>query len=215
MCLGNISKYNMDKVKTIPESILKDKKILFLGSSVTKGYASFGQGIPEYVRKRFSSIVTKDAVNGTTLVNIGDNNYIERLIKHTKEEAYDLVVVQLSTNDARLKYPLGSIDDSDQTTITGSINFIAYYVKKTWECPIIFYTNSYYENKEYELMVERINEIKDIFVIDLYNNKEFNNISKLKRSLYMADTIHPTKAGYKNWWCPQIEKELLNILNGG
>lgn len=37
-----------------------------------------------------------------------------------------------------------------------------------------------------------------------YSNKEFNNISAEERSLYMADNIHPTKAGYLEWWTPYM-----------
>lgn len=31
--------------------------------------------------------------------------------------------------------------------------------------------------------------------------------------LYMHDDIHPTKAGYREWWCPEMEKQLLAYYN--
>lgn len=28
----------------------------------------------------------------------------------------------------------------------------------------------------------------------------------------MNDPIHPTKAGYMKWWCPEMEKQVLAFL---
>ena len=36
----------------------------------------------------------------------------------------------------------------------------------------------------------------------------------MKKDLYMADRIHPTKAGYRDWWGPEIERQILSSLNG-
>ena len=33
-----------------------------------------------------------------------------------------------------------------------------------------------------------------------------------QRELYMADLIHPTKAGYREWWTPVFEKALTGML---
>lgn len=49
----------------------------------------------------------------------------------------------------------------------------------------------------------------DIGVLDLYHSKKFNDITPEQRELYMHDDIHPTKAGYREWWCPEMEKQLL------
>ena len=29
----------------------------------------------------------------------------------------------------------------------------------------------------------------------------------------MHDDIHPTTAGYREWWCPEMEKQLLTYYN--
>ena len=44
--------------------------------------------------------------------------------------------------------------------------------------------------------VKEIAKIKEIGVIDLYTDTAFNDITSDRRTLYMADKIHPTKAGY-------------------
>ena len=52
-----------------------------------------------------------------------------------------------------------------------------------------------------------------IGVIDLWNDAAFNTITDSQKKLYMADPIHPTKAGYLLWWTPYIEAELVSMLN--
>ena len=44
-------------------------------------------------------------------------------------------------------------------------------------------------------------------------NEIINEVGMTKRAikyyaLYMADPIHPTKAGYLKWWTPKIEEGL-------
>ena len=78
----------------------------------------------------------------------------------------------------------------------------------------MFYTNAYFEREEYAAMVQALKQIQGeygIGVIDLYTDKEFNDITEEERELYMADKIHPTQAGYLKWWTPQME-EYLNVF---
>lgn len=219
---GNAKQYSMNDVEET-ETSLKGKNILFLGSSVTYGFASFKEAIPEYFAKRLGANITKEAVSGTTLVDSSRSSYVSRLLKKVdKSTEYDLVVVQLSTNDATMKKDLGElsssmdIDSFDTKTITGAIEYIIAYVNETWHCPVAFFTGSYYDSPEYSAMVTRLLEIQKkwgICVLDLYTDEEFNDISDELRSLYMSDDIHPTKAGYKVWWCPELERQLFDYLN--
>jgi lysophospholipase L1-like esterase len=65
-------------------------------------------------------------------------------------------------------------------------------------------------------MVKRLYEIKEkygIGVLDLWNDASFNQIPDDLRALYMHDDIHPTKAGYRDWWGPELEKQLLAFLS--
>ena len=64
-------------------------------------------------------------------------------------------------------------------------------------------------------MVDLLLEIQqkwDIIVIDFWNNAEINNISDSQRKLYLIDHIHPTKAGYKEWWLPEFQKILYEVI---
>ena len=131
------------------------------------------------------------------------------------------MVIQLSTNDATLKLPLGEISgstdiaDFDTQTVTGAIEWIIRYSRDTWNCPVVFYTGSHYDSAEYAAMVDCLMELKekwDIGVIDLYTDDMFNDIDEESYGLYMADPIHPTKAGYVEWWFPKMEADLIRIL---
>ena len=214
---GNSLDYSLNKVDIYENSPLSGKKVLYLGSSVTNGSASLGVSFADYISKRHNMDFVKEAVNGTTLVE-GEGSYIERL-ERVEGESFDLVVCQLSTNDATRGLPLGdpSLTDSpDKSTICGAIEYIILYARERWNCPVVFYTGSYYENGNYEAMVYALLEISklyDVGVIDLYTDREFNDITDEQRALYMADPIHPTKAGYLEWWTPKMEEYLCCYFN--
>lgn len=217
---GNAERYRMQYVEERKDSPYRGKKILFLGSSVTYGAGSLEEGIPEYFAARFGAEVTKEAVSGTTLTDDSRTSYVHRLqTKVDPSTPYSLVVIQLSTNDASRKKPLGEIaesrnrEDFDKRTITGAIETCIAYAEETWNCPVVFYTGSRYDSSEYGAMVERLKQLQkkwDIDVLDLWSDEAFNNISDAERKLYMTDDIHPTRAGYREWWCPEMERQLWN-----
>ena len=49
-------------------------------------------------------------------------------------------------------------------------------------------------------------------MIDLWNDAEFNELTDEECSLYMADKIHPTQAGYLKWWTPYMEEKMEEYL---
>lgn len=213
---GNSKGYDLEKVEEKRGSALKGKKIVCLGSSVTYGASSQGISFVDYLGKRNGCDVVKEAVSGTTLVEEGKDSYIAR-IKNIEENQVDLFICQLSTNDATQKKPLGvvgtstKLDDFDTRTVNGAMEYIIAYAKEKWDCPVLFYTNPHYDSKEYGEMVALLQEVQkkwNIGVIDMWNDKAFNQISVKERSLYMADPIHPTKAGYLEWWLPYMEEAI-------
>lgn len=216
---GNGSEYALSGVAPLTDSPLAGKTIVFLGSSVTYGAASKGVSFADYIGVRDDCRVIKEAVSGTTLVTGGIDSYITRLQKLNIPKA-DLFICQLSTNDATQNKPLGSIgessqiEDFDTSTVAGAMEYIIAYVHNNWGCPVIFYTNPRYDSAAYGEMVDLLLEIQkkwDIVVIDLWNDAEFNQISAEQRKLYMADSIHPTQAGYLEWWTPKMEESLYQL----
>ena len=221
---GNAAQYNLANVQKRTDSPLKGKRILFLGSSVTYGAASQGVSFADYIGARNGCMITNEAVSGTTLVNSGSDSYISRLKKLDRSTATDLFVCQLSTNDATQKKELGKVSESydrgdfDTKTVAGAIEYVISYAQETWDCPVVFYTNPQYNSPGYATMVELLGAIQqkwDITVIDLWNDADFNAIAPEQRELYLADAIHPTKAGYLEWWTPYMENVLCEVIENG
>ncbi len=215
---GNSEQYSFEQLELLKGNPLEGKNICVLGSSVVFGAASQENSVAEYFGKRFGCTYTKEAVSGTTLVDNGKRSYVQRLQTLDKNAHYDLFICQLSTNDATMKKPLGEISNDgtfDTSTVTGAMEFIINYARETWQCPVVFFTGSRYDSERYSAMVERLMELKEkygIGVLDLWHGEEFNSISDSDRAIYMNDNIHPTKAGYRDWWGPELEKQLLEYL---
>ena len=215
---GNADRYAVSQVKLSGDETLKGKTVIFLGSSVTYGAASLGESFADDLGARLQCNVVKEAVSGTTLVTTSPNSYVKRL-DNIKTQQADLFICQLSTNDASQKKPLGEIssseriEDFDTSTVAGAMEYIIAYAKDKWDCPVAFYTNPKYDSAEYAAMVELLYKIRDkwgISVIDMWT--ELPEITEEQRALYMADTIHPTRAGYLEWWTPVMEKDILEII---
>ncbi|EET61176.1 hypothetical protein BRYFOR_06821 [Marvinbryantia formatexigens DSM 14469] len=204
------------------ESPLYGKRIIFLGSSVTYGEAADGYSFVDYLEEKDGIKAVKEAVSGTTLTDSGGDSYVQRMKNNIdKDMEADAFVCQLSTNDATQRMPLGEIadtkelEDFDTGTVTGAIEYIIGYASETWDCPVIFYTNSKFGHKGYEEMIDVMTDIQkkwNIGFIDMYNDTEFNDISDEQKKEYMADYIHPTRQGYIQWWAPYIEDYLITYL---
>lgn len=217
---GNGEKYSLDNAAPNADSPIEGKTVLFLGSSVTYGSASGGVSFADYIGKRDGCTVIKSAVSGTTLVESGINSYVSRL-KKLDAEKVDLFVCQLSTNDASQKKELGKIiesknlNDFDTKTIAGAIEYIICYSKEKWNCSVIFYTSPRYDSERYQSMVDILKAAQEkwgISVIDMWNDAELNAALNKNTALYMADKIHPTKAGYLEIWTPFMEKTVYEVM---
>ncbi len=220
---GNAQQYDFSHIEPMAESPLQGKTVLFLGSSVTNGEAALRQSIPEYFAARLGCSSIREAVDGTTLTDNGKNSYVQRLLNNVDpSQKVDILICQLSTNDASKEMPLGKIaegtalGDFDTATITGAMEYIIAYAKETWDCPVVFYTNARYDSVPYAAMVARLHELEEkwgIGVMDLWSDEAFNNITESQKALYMKDSIHPVKAGYRDWWGPELECQLIEFLD--
>ena len=217
--LGNLTRL-FKKDEQVKNSPLKCKHFIFLGSSVTKGFAAYGKSFVDMIAARNGAVCVKEAVSGTTLADNGSKSYVSRLKALDPKTPCDLFVCQLSTNDATKKVPLGAMaagkdmSSFDTKTVCGAIEYIIAYAKQTWNCPVVFYTNPQYASPAYKAMVEALKKIADkwgIQVIDLWDNKEFTD--NYRKHTYMNDQIHPTRKGYEVW-TPVFETALINVLVG-
>ena len=202
------------------EHSLEGKTFFFLGSSVTYGSASGGKSFVDYIEDNNHCTCIKVAVSGTTLVDNGADSYVQRFLKRAdryKDKKIDHFICQLSTNDASQNLPLGKVSDSrnkedfNTKTIVGAMEYIIAVAKETWDCPVAFYTGPYYDSPKYQKMVDALLQLQekwDIGIIDFWNDEEARNMDKATYNRYMADPIHPTAAGYEEWWTPVFEQYL-------
>lgn len=212
---GNAAKYGVVQTDTYISPLL-NKKILFLGSSVTLGYGALAESFVDYLWKRDGALVIKDAENGTTLTDDDEYSYVKRFQENLKNdpEGPDVFVLQLSTNDATQSKPLGKIANDgkyDLQTITGALEYIVSAAKEKWNCPILIFTNPDFNNPLYEQMVDRAQEVAEKYgaeMLDFFHDPNFKNLD----SLYMADPIHPTRAGYKELWLPKFDAKLSEMV---
>ena len=219
---GNAEIYRPENVAPVENSPLSGMNLCFLGSSVTLGATSLETSFAEYIAVRNNCTYVKEAVSGTTLADNDKTSYIQRMLHNIDPNAqFDAFICQLSTNDASSAIPLGEIsssrnlEDFDTKTVLGALEYIIVYADTTWHCPVVFYTGTQYDSPAYGKMVEQLLKLQEkyeIGVIDLWNDAEMNQVSEEDYKLYMFDGIHPTQAGYLNWWTPKMEAYLYDYL---
>ncbi len=207
-----------------PADPLSGLNIIWVGSSVTYGAQAGGHySMVDAIQDNHpATVCEKYAISATTLVNQSEDSYVGRLKLIPKDKTPDLIVVQLSTNDATTNKPFGEIaegfeaDSFDDTTIAGAIETIIAYARDTFDCPVAFYTGTYCEKENYPEMVQLLLDIQekwDIGVVDMFNNEEMTAVYGTEQyDLYMHDEVHPYRLGYVEWWTPVIEKELAEFM---
>lgn len=220
--------YTVSETRAVdPADPLSGKTILWIGSSVTYGAHAAGHySMVDAVRDLHPALTCeKYAISATTLVNGSPDSYVARLMRIPKDRRPDLIVVQLSTNDATTGKPFGTIaegtalSDFDDSTIAGAIETIIAYARDTFNCPVCFYTGTYCEKENYAGMVQLLLDIQKkwgIGVIDMFNNPEMTALYGTDQyKAYMYDEVHPNRAGYVEWWTPVIDAWLCQYMAAG
>lgn len=180
---------------------LKDKTVLFLGSSVTYGSAAGGVSFADLMGETCRLRCVKQAVSGTTLADINERSYVARLKAIGASVRPDLMICQLSTNDAA---PSKGVDLRDTEA---AIRFILEYAETVFRCPVVFFTGTFYENKKYETMIDLLYSLQAEYrfsILDLFHDAEMRAVAAEDYARYMKDPIHPTLDGYREWWTPRF-----------
>ena len=222
---GNAEQYSVASTPTLADSPLQGLNIYWLGSSVT--YGAEGEGVSDFIDKRHGCTSVKEAVPGTTLRTSAGrtDSYVERLEsgKLMPDGKPDLFVCQLSTNDADNKTSLLGQPTADEvrdrsafdvSTTCGAIEYIISYASDTWDCPVAFWSNPK-ASSVYGKLVDRMRVIAekwDILLWNLYDDVPLPTEGSDEAKLYMTDRIHPTKAGYRDWWMPYFEAKIAESL---
>ena len=223
--LGNDDQYSVANMQYVPGSALEGKTFYWLGSSVTYGASACGESMADFIAKKDGAVCLKEAVSGTTLADVKAESYVQRFNSYLSSEDcadhLDAFVCQLSTNDRGTPELFGEITPDevrdaasfDCATTFGAMEYLVATVKEVWDCPVFFYTNPPLD-ENYDRMVEGLEKLAEkwnISVIDLYHNETIGSMSEEENALYMADSVHPTRAGYRELWMPIFEDALKDI----
>ena len=199
------------------ENTLRSRRILCLGSSVTYGSAAGGWSFADALAEEYGCDIVKEAVSGTTLADGDDASYVARLKRAADPGPFDLLLCQLSTNDAWQGVPLGDADSRDPRDVTGAIRAVVRIAREKWGAglPVAFYTGARFESDAYDAMVRRLKAMvpgEGIAVVDLWDDAAFNAIPGPRYDEWMDDPVHPRREDYARWWTPRIAERLREIL---
>lgn len=219
---GNAAPYSPRR-QAPKESPLRGRTVFCLGSSISSGFSAGGISFLDYLARIDGCRIIQETVSATTLADRGYFSYLKRLRRRMRrlKDAPDCFLCQLSTNDAALRSPAGKVSrsktlsDFDPATVTGGMETILALVQQKWDCPIVFYTATRYDNPRYHKLVNLLVELSekwDFALLDLWHDRDFNDLSREERALYMNDSVHPTRAGYLLWWLPRFEKALTEAM---
>lgn len=201
---------------------LKNRKVLFLGDSITEGVGASSGG------HNFVSVFTK--ISGAQAFNYGiggtriarqknpscpdENRYFYTRLPAMEKEA-DYVVVFGGTNDfGHGNAELGTYKDCTDDTFSGALrHLIESLYEKYPTARIVIITplhraseNSEINDRGFPTMAkftDYINVIRNLAseysvpVLDLYNNSNIHTKTEKVKELFMPDGLHPSNAGHK------------------
>lgn len=203
---------------------LRNKKILFLGDSITEGAGSSA------AEKRFSDLVAADT--GAVCINCGicgtriarqtkpsenprrDQDFISRVESMDKDA--DIVVVFGGTNDwGHGDAQLGEFESRDAYTFYGALHVLyTSLIEKFPAATIVILTplhrigendrminperpNNVRLLKEYVEAIREVAEYYSLPVLDLYKVSGLQPAIPIIKETYMPDGLHPNDAGHR------------------
>ena len=212
---------------------LKNKKILFLGDSITEGVgASSTEKCYVSVFGKLSGAEVKNyGIGGTriakqskiSLSEESDRDFMSRVDEMDSEA--DVVVVFGGTNDfGHGDSTIGDFSSRDECTFYGALHILCTsLINKYPKADIIFMTPLHRVSEDDEvneiglkhevLLSGYVNIIKEVAgyyslpVLDLFNTSGIQPKVDIIREIYMPDGLHPSDSGAE-----KIAKRLYNFL---
>lgn len=212
---------------------LKNKKILFLGDSITEGVgASSTEKCYVSVFGKLSGAEVKNyGIGGTriakqskiSLSEESDRDFMSRVDEMDSEA--DVVVVFGGTNDfGHGDSTIGDFSSRDECTFYGALHILCTsLINKYPKADIIFMTPLHRVSEDDEVneigleheallsgYVDIIKEVAGYYglpVLDLFNTSGIQPKVDIIREIYMPDGLHPSDAGAE-----KIAKRLYNFL---
>jgi len=214
---------------------LKDKKIAFLGDSITEGC---GASEPKYmfvekVRELSGATVLNYGIGGTRIARrkkpspsnaaIFDKYYASRV---DEMEDADIVFIFGGTNDwGHGDAILGTINDNTVDSFYGAYNVLLDKINKKYPNSTVVIATPIHRSNEnnktndwggplYFTFLEVVNAVKEIGayhnlpVCDFFANEELNPTNEELNKKFFADGLHPNDAGHL-----KIAQEVIEFFN--
>lgn len=200
-----------------PESPLYQKKVLFVGDSITEARCEWNQGKtivgwPGRIIEGNDMLGINKGVSGASVSNCRGGNTILAQLQAERKNTYDFVIIHGGVNDAWDAAPVGTITEGfdakfDFSTFAGGLETTFKYAKETFKDAQFGYIINFKINRkgigkltdmtEYFDMAKQICEKWQIPYIDLYTDEDFNNNQlKYKLTTNLPDLIHPNSKGF-------------------
>lgn len=214
---------------------LKNKKINFLGDSITEGVGSSDREKTSYIRvfEALSGAVCRNyGIGGTqiayqTQIPQGKEHYADTFCRRVEkmDADADIVVIFGGTNDyGHGDAPLGSFSDRTDATFYGALHTLySSVIEKYPAATVVVLTPLHREGEENPMpylrdfptaslkgYVEAIREVAEHYalpVLDLYSTSGICPDLPVSKALYTTDGLHPNDLGHA-----RIANRLYNFL---
>ena len=191
-----------------------------IGDSITYGYDSSNGGnqmenpYPKLVKKELGLLKARNyGISGCILTSVHSNrNPICFRYKEMTKEA-DIISVLCGVNDYWLgDIELGTLDDTETTTIYGALNTLVKGLLKKYPDSYIFFMTPYkcgndpgtnkmgYSLKDISNAIKEVCNKDEVDVLDLYNDGQF----ELEMNESDSDGLHPSQEFVEKYTAPQI-----------
>lgn len=209
----------------------KNKKISFIGDSITIGNGLGTGGFPKTIQEEIGCSIQNLGVSGSRIAMVSTGNSIQNQLSQIDTDC-DVIVVEGGTNDYSSNVPLGQIQTTgtglfktelDNTTFYGGLETIFRYIYANHPTKPVVYViihsvneRNYVNNSiglNFSNYIEAIEVACNKYGIDIVNlskDGKFNTyFEDLKQYTNNQDGLHPTLEGYRKFY----NKPIINEIN--
>ncbi len=218
---GNSRRYDLSSAPSFQDSILRGRRVIWLGSSLSCGRKADGSTAASWLEAMSGCVIAADlSAEGSRLCTDVHNSGIARLraLASSVREA-DILIVELGDADVS---PLGRITEGfdrfacDTKTVLGAAEYIISFAREMFRCDVCFFTPYAKNNPSLRLLIEKMRTVKDKWECGLLDlgTLDPQALSPGERKLYFAGKNDLTRAGYRDWLMPEIYRQLCDTYGG-
>ena len=207
---GNDRQYDPNNAPADPGSFLKDKKVIWLGSSLSSGPRTQSTPLSAYMEAMYGTKTAADlSVYGSPLTDIVQNSGIARLRRLASENTEaDLLICELDESCLKDRGEVSRDQDRfslDTKTGFGAMQYIISFTREMFRCPVFFWTSFRDPSGTFA---------EKAAVICASGNADFRTQEALlpkpseTDSIYYFNSRELTKAGTRDLLAPALYREI-------